>query len=244
MFCLPIPHDKIETRPCWVLIAIAIVDGLLLLPVLGEMSGSLIRHYGFIPAHPTLLTFFTGIFLHAGVWHYAGNMLFLWIFGRKVEATVGHFYFALSYLLAGLGGQALYFVLSRHSEIPCVGASGAIAGVVGMYLLLFPRDKFDLNIYLGYWRVKTISSNTKVAVGVWIGEQFILALITTWTPISSVAFWAHIGGFLVGMAVGYQYCAFVPAAARPEIPVFEVPAEDQIPEPNHLVGLNLSGKEE
>lgn len=242
MFCLPVPHDKIETRTPWVIIAIIALEGLLLLPVLGGHSSEIFSQYGFTPAHATLITFFTGTLLHAGLLHYGGNMVFLWLFGRKVEATVGHLHFLACYVCCGAGGQLLYFLLNRHSEVPCIGASGAIAGVVGMYLVLFPSDRFDLQLYLGYWRVKSIPSTTKVAVGVWIGEQFVLALITTWAPVSSVAFWAHVGGFVAGMGLGYLYCVRVPAAQRPEIPVIEVPAEDNIPEPNHLIGLGLSNE--
>ncbi len=159
----------------------------------------LFRKYGFVPADPHFSTAFTSMFLHAGLWHLAGNMWFLWMFGRRVERSLGPLIFFSVYFLSGFGGVLLHYLLNRGSSLPLVGASGAISGIVGCFFVLFPNAEFDLAIYLGWWRVKQISANTRGAVGAWIGEQTVLGLLTQAVHFSPVAFWGHVGGFLVGL---------------------------------------------
>lgn len=211
MFCLPIPHDQSKMKTPWVVAAIAVLDAVLLIPVMSGHGAMMYARYGFIPTRATALTLFTAMFLHAGFWHWAGNVWFFWLFGRKVEATLGHWKFLLLFLVSGMGGQMVYWLMKAHSMVPCVGASGAISGIAAMYLVLYPRDRFDLDIYLGLWRVKSIESDARVAVGAWIGEQVLLALLTMFLPFSSTAFWNHVGGFTMGLACGIVYLLMVPA---------------------------------
>jgi len=239
MFCLPVPHDKFEVPTPWAIYGIAFVDLLLLVPVLDGDPGFIAR-YGFVAAHPTVLTFFTAIFLHIGIWHYVGNMFFFWMFGRKIEATLGHLTFLLAFLLSGVGGQLLYWALDLHAAVPCVGASGAISGIAGLYLVMYPMDRFDLHLYLGWWRVKTIESDARVAVSVWIAEQFVLGVIAAFGVLSTVAFWAHVGGFATGAALGALYRVQIPQEKRPSFTAIEVPLIAEVEQPNPLVGLNLA----
>ena len=111
------------------------------------------------------------------------------------------FWFIAAYLLCGLGGQGLHTLLSRGSLVPCVGASGAISGVAGMYFLLYPRSPFDLILYFGWWIRKSFRATTRGAIGTWIGEQFLLGLIFKAVGGSGggIAFWAHVGGFVSGL---------------------------------------------
>jgi len=141
-------------------------------------------------------------------------MWFLWMFGRQVEDALSSWTFALVYILCGFGGHALHWGLNHHSSTPLVGASGAISGVAGIYFILFPKSRFDLYFYLGWWKVWSTSTFTQVAVGVWIGEQFVLGLITHATHASGIAFWAHVGGFTTGLAVAALYLLIVPVAER------------------------------
>jgi hypothetical protein len=240
MFCLPVPHDRVETGHPWVIYAIMALDAVLLLPVVMGHNEQFLSMYGFTGSHPTVFTFFAALFLHVGIWHYVGNMWFLWIFGRKVEATLGHLLFAAGYLACGIGGQLLYWLMSLHSNVPCVGASGAISGIAGAYLILYPKDRFDLYVYLGWVRLKKFESNTRVAVGAWIGEQTLLAIISMFVPFASVAFWAHVGGFASGIALGYIYGARIPASERPNFVTIEKPLDAEIEQPNPLIGLGLS----
>ncbi|MBN9658694.1 MAG: rhomboid family intramembrane serine protease [Acidobacteria bacterium] len=146
-----------------------------------------------------MLTALTSMFLHAGFWHIAGNLWFLYMFGRRVERSLGTPLFILLYLASGLAGTALHFALNRTSAIPCVGASGAISGILGCFFVLFPNASFDLEIYFGWWRLKRIRSNTLAAVGAWLVEQILLGLLSQAGLFATVAFWAHVGGFVLGV---------------------------------------------
>ncbi len=129
------------------------------------------------------------------------------------KAAMDGFFLPVS-LACGVGASALHYLLNLSSSIPCVGASGAISGIVGIYFVLFPKSRFDLCIYLGWWHIKTIPARTHAAVGAWIGEQTLLGLRTEAVPVSSVAFWAHVGGFLTGVAAALLFMRAVPAEQR------------------------------
>ncbi|MBV9463129.1 MAG: rhomboid family intramembrane serine protease [Verrucomicrobiae bacterium] len=135
---------------------------------------------------------FTSMFLHANLMHLLGNMLFLWIFGNNVEDILGHLPYLLFYLLCGIGADFAHILSSAHSQIPTLGASGAISGVLGAYILLFPRAQvltflFYRLIYVPAW----------VFLGVWFIGQ-VLAGGMGGGESGGVAVWAHVGGFIVG----------------------------------------------
>ena len=148
-----------------------------------------------------LLPTLTSMFLHGSWMHVIGNMWFLWIFGDNIEDYLGHFKYLLFYLLSGLGAAFAQVLLNPHSSVPTVGASGAIAGVLGAYFLLYPKAKvliwfpiFFL-FYLPAW----------VTLGYWFAMQFVSGAATSLASYSDtrggVAFWAHVGGFLVGIVL-------------------------------------------
>jgi membrane associated rhomboid family serine protease len=177
-----------------------------------------IYQFGFLPAHLThflagtgrvdasgaLLPVFTSMFLHASWLHLIANMWALWIFGDNVEDHVGHFKFLLLYLAAGVAASLLHAAFNLDSRIPSVGASGAIAGVMGAYFLLFPSARvltlvpfifvfftwLPAWIVLGYWFVVQFLSGAAGAIAT--SEQ---------TSGGGVAFWAHVGGFVAGVAL-------------------------------------------
>lgn len=139
-------------------------------------------------------TLITHMFLHAGWMHLLGNMLFLWIFGDNVEDEFGHMGFLLFYLACGLAAAALQMAGDLRSNVPMVGASGAIAGVLGCYLLFFPRARVDvLFIFVIFFRVFSIQA--WIVLGVWFGLQLMNGLgeVT-----DGVAYLAHVGGFVAG----------------------------------------------
>jgi membrane associated rhomboid family serine protease len=197
MFILPICKDNpVRNIPWTVLVLIAANTlGLVFAYVISEPNITF-RQYGFIPIEHRTITLLTSVFLHSGIWHLLGNMWFLWMFGNRVENTLGRWLFVPVYLICGLG------------------ASGAISGIVGIFFVLFPKASFDLCIYIGWWQVKEIPTRTTAAVGAWIGEQAVLGLITQKFHVSSIAFWAHIGGFLTGILIAFVYVAVVPAKQR------------------------------
>ncbi|MFZ1726045.1 MAG: rhomboid family intramembrane serine protease [Albidovulum sp.] len=159
------------------------------------------RNWAMIPAAVTQGGEFRGIltsmFLHAGIMHLGGNMLFLWIFGDNLEDQMGPVGFAAFYLACGIAAALTHIAADPGSLIPTVGASGAIAGVMGGYLLLFPKAKVDvLVIFVVFFRVFTISA--WVVLGIWFAIQLFSGL---GAPASQggVAYWAHAGGFFAGI---------------------------------------------
>jgi membrane associated rhomboid family serine protease len=159
--------------------------------------------WGLVPAriaagggYETLLTH---MFLHGGWMHLVGNILFLWIFGDNLEDEMGHLGFLAFYLAAGLVAAGLQFGADPSSPVPMVGASGAIAGVMGGYLLLFPRARVDvLVIILVFFRIFALSA--WIVLGLWFAIQIFSGLSTP-TDGGGVAYWAHVGGFVAGLAL-------------------------------------------
>ena len=157
--------------------------------------------YGLIPAEITLgqdwSAFLTSMFLHGGWMHLFGNMLFLYIFGDNLEDLMGHVGFLLFYLAAGLTAAVGQVLADPWSPLPMVGASGAIAGVMGGYLLLFPKAKVDiLIIFIIFFRIFPIPA--WIMLGLWFGLQLISGFSTP-SDTGGVAYWAHSGGFLAGL---------------------------------------------
>lgn len=201
MFILPVSRDDYAGRPPYVFYGLVIANALLLVATyLLSSSETVFMRNGFIPAEPRVLNLFSSMFLHAGFWHFAGNMFFLWMFASRVENTFGHWMFGIVYLVCGLSAHGLHYVFNSASTVPCVGASGAISGIAGCYLVLFPKSRFDLEVYFGWIHVDTIHTRAFGAIGAWILEQTVLGLLTQAVRFSPVAFWAHVGGFASGGA--------------------------------------------
>ncbi|MFO1175733.1 MAG: rhomboid family intramembrane serine protease [Paracoccaceae bacterium] len=140
----------------------------------------------------------TSMFLHAGLLHLGGNMLFLWIFGDNLEDQMGHLPFLAFYLACGLLAGLAQVATEPHSMIPTVGASGAIAGVMGGYLLMFPRARVDIVvIFIIFFKVFTIPS--VIMLGVWLAFQILGGVGSVGE--AGVAYWAHVGGFAAGLAL-------------------------------------------
>ena len=137
------------------------------------------------------------MFLHGGFMHLAGNMLFLWIFGDNMEDEMGHIPFLGFYVLAGLAAAYLQYLFNPSSRIPMVGASGAIAGVMGGYLLLFPKARVDIFFFfIIFFRIFSLPSF--IVLGVWMGLQVFNGLGSDLNG-GGTAYWAHVGGFIAGM---------------------------------------------
>jgi membrane associated rhomboid family serine protease len=153
-------------------------------------------------APPPVLTVFTSMFLHGGVLHLGGNMLYLWVFGNNVEDALGHARFLVFYLATGVAAVFGQTLVGPTSAIPMVGASGAVSGVLGAYLLLFPRATILTLVTFGFfWRFVHLPA--LVVLGLWIGLQVLagyLSLGAGGGTEGGIAFFAHISGFLVGMA--------------------------------------------
>lgn len=180
----------------------------------GEHLVSFVNSYGAIPYEvttgidtepliffPVRLTIFSSMFLHGGWSHLLGNMLYLWIFGNNIEDRMGHFRFILFYFLAGIAASVAQIAVGPFSTIPLIGASGAISGILGAYLLLFPKAKVltlvPLVVYLRVIRLPAF-----VVLGFWIVLQIVNGFVSlSYTAQGGVAFFAHIGGFIAGLAL-------------------------------------------
>jgi len=142
-------------------------------------------------AIPERLTLLSYMFFHGDILHLAGNMLFLWVFGDNVEDALGHFRFLIFYLACGVVGGLTHTLMMPTSELPLIGASGAVAGVIAAYLMLHPR----VRIWVLVMRVIPIRISAAFALGAWIVTQLIMVLLPQVGP---VAWWAHIGGLAAG----------------------------------------------
>lgn len=173
-----------------------------------------IKTYGLIPAkismalagrHYTmeqaLFPLFTCMFLHGGILHILGNMWFLWIFGGNVEDRFGSLPYLAFYLVCGIGSGISQVLFSWGSHIPSIGASGAISGVLGAYIVFFPRSRIltlvPLFIIFFLWRIPAI-----IFIGLWFAMQFLSGVVSLGQAnVGGVAWWAHVGGFLLGMLI-------------------------------------------
>src|SRR5215475_2837304 len=145
-----------------------------------------------------LLPLATSMFLHAGFAHILGNMLFLWIFGDNVEARFGHLGYLLFYFVCGIGAGLTHVLFNLNSNLPAVGASGAISGVMGAYIVLEPHNRIWTLIFIFVVRLPAV-----VVLGIWFVAQFLSGLSSLGTTVNGgVAVWAHIGGFLAGLVIG------------------------------------------
>jgi membrane associated rhomboid family serine protease len=158
---------------------------------------------GFAPLEsaPWWATLFTSMFMHGGILHIAFNMLFLWIFGNNVEDSMGRGRFVLFYLLGGVVAAYTQALLTADSTVPAIGASGAVAGVLGGYLLLYPRARV-LTVVLIIFFVTIIEIPAVILLGIWFVLQFLPALGQVTTSAAGgegIAYWAHVGGFAFGL---------------------------------------------
>jgi membrane associated rhomboid family serine protease len=170
---------------------------------------------------PTWETIFTSMFMHASILHILGNMIFLWIFGNNVEDSMGPLKFLAFYILGGVVALGLQVAIAPNSTAPTLGASGAIAAVLGGYILLYPRARvFTLVIIIFF--VTVIELPALVMLGIWFGEQALFGAFDLTNPTGSaggVAYFAHIGGFAFGLLT-IRFLATKRKAVPPPHPVY------------------------
>lgn len=172
----------------------------------GEMF---INAFGLVPAKlfapgpltgdalPAAATVFTSMFMHGGFMHLAGNMLYLWIFGNNIEDGTGRTRFLLFYLLCGAAAAYAHAYANRYSLVPMIGASGAVSGVLGAYLMLYPRARVLTLVFFGFY-IRTVEIPALIVLALWFGLQFVNALFDSGAR-GGVAWYAHVAGFVAGM---------------------------------------------
>ena len=218
------PHDTVPFVT-WALIALCVIVFAWQITLPPAMQENAILSLGMIPAVlfgsatladelyavPAWATIVTSMFMHGGFMHIAGNLLYLWIFGDNVEASMGRVRFLVFYVTCGIAAALTQALTDPGSTVPMVGASGAIAGVLGAYLLLCPRANVRvLFIFIIIFRVVTVPA--MIVLGVWFAMQLWQGA-TVATEGGGVAFWAHVGGFVAGVVL-------VPFFKRRGVPFF------------------------
>ena len=203
----------------YVTIGIIVINVLIFLYELslGSGLGEFIMKFGVVPLKVsyysqasdltfinTFFPFISSMFLHGGFIHLIGNMWFLWIFGDNIEDKLGHFKFIAFYFLCGIIASSVHVFFNSQSNVPCVGASGAIAGVLGAYMVTFPRARVVTIVPLFVF-IQVMELPAMVVLGFWFVIQFFngAASITASASGAGVAWWAHIGGFAAGVIILY-----------------------------------------
>lgn len=180
--------------------------------LLGGMESPTLQHislkYGLIPNEvlqgQQLFTFVTSMFMHADLWHLGGNMLYLHIFGDNVEDGFGHWRFFLFYFLSGFAASMFFILTNINSSDPAIGASGAISGVLGAYLVLYPKARVLTLVFLGW--IFPVLIPAIFLLGFWFILQLLYGMLTLGLgAITSIAYWAHIGGFIAGLLFGLAW---------------------------------------
>jgi membrane associated rhomboid family serine protease len=193
-------------------VTIALI-GVNVLVFLAELAGGdqFIANWAFIPSHfsehpaANIITIFSAMFMHGSWFHLFGNMLFLWIFGDNVEDRFGHAKFLIFYLLTGIAATLAQYATAPGSGVPNVGASGAIAGVLGAYIIMFPQAR--VNVLLGR---QIVAMPAVIVLGLWIALQLVSGVGTIGHTDESantggVAYMAHIGGFVAGLLMTFLF---------------------------------------
>lgn len=202
---IPLKDDVPSRSFPWVNILLILANSVIFLweVALGSQARGLIETYGVIP-HEILTTgtsrfhtLLTSMFLHAGWWHIIGNMLYLWIFGDNVEDCLGKLRYFFFYILCGLVASLAHIASSANSMLPTIGASGAISGVLGAYIVLYPRAGVWTFIWFGFF-IRMVRVPAFFFLGFWVFVQFLYA---TASQGGGVAWFAHIGGFFAGLAL-------------------------------------------
>jgi membrane associated rhomboid family serine protease len=204
---IPLRDDSSTRTFSFVTITLIIANVVVFLRELAGMD-TFVRQYALVPAALVevqgwreISTIFTSMFLHGSWLHLIGNMLYLGIFGNNIEDAVGHFRFIVFYLLCGIAAAAAQVLAAPASVVPMVGASGAISGVLGAYLLLFPRARVLVLVPIWIF-LRFVHVHAWLMLLVWFGMQLLSGLASKRFDISGgVAFWAHVGGFVAGLAL-------------------------------------------
>lgn len=150
---------------------------------------------------PIYLTVFTAMFMHGNWLHIGSNMLYLWIFGNNIEDAMGPIRYLLYYLVCGLGAATLQIFVNPNSQIPNIGASGAIAGVLGGYIMLYPQAEIDTLVFF-FYIIRIVRVPALILLGYWILIQLFSGVASLGTPdVGGIAYFAHIGGFITGLAL-------------------------------------------
>lgn len=213
-----LPQARLEERFGMVPARVVHPDVPLVREALAEYQGRLVRVELPLASSPlpAWMTLFTCMFLHGGWLHLIGNLWSLWIFGDNVEDRLGHVGYLLFYLASGIAAGLAHLVVHPDSAVPTIGASGAIAGVMGAYLLFYPNARVQMLVWFFYF-VDIVVAPASLFLGMWFLLQFFQGTFALTGGAGGVAWWAHIGGF----AMGFLVAALLRAIGETSPPVLE-----------------------
>ncbi len=205
MFLIPIGDEPNEKQTPWVNYGLIAANAIVFFLTWGGEESArtveILERWGYVPAHPRVEALFTSMFLHAGWMHLIGNMLFLWIFGDNVEARLGRLKYLLVYLAMGAAAGLTFGLLRPQEQQPCVGASGAISGVLGVYFLAFPENKVKMLFWVFIF-VRVFHVGARWVIGLWFLVNDVLPLaFKTYLLGDNTAHEAHVGGFVSGLVL-------------------------------------------
>lgn len=202
------------TRPFvnWGLVAINVIVFIYQLTLSEAQLEQFFYTFGVVPAvvvqGENLFSLLSSMFMHGGWMHIASNMLFLFVFGDNIEAVLGKLGYLIFYLLGGLAASTAHILFNVNSQLPSIGASGAIAAVMGAYLVMFPRSRVRVLMFL-FYRVTVTEVTAVLFLGIWFVMQLFNGVASLGVPTAQtgagVAYWAHIGGFVSGLVVGVLF---------------------------------------
>jgi len=220
----PIGDEDIRTasRPwvTWLLVGLNVLVFLYELTLGRTQLEQFFMTFGVVPAQVMqgkhLISLLTSMFMHGGWAHIFSNMLFLWVFGDNIEAVLGKLLYLGFYLIGGLVASAAHILFNLGADMPSLGASGAVAAVLGAYVVMFPRSQVKVLVVFGF-----IARVTRVAALFFVGIWFITQLFNSVASLGpataqtgGVAYWAHIGGFVLGLIVGFLFRGQAKEVAR------------------------------
>ncbi len=221
LFTLPLSMTAPDLSDPWLveyLKSIGINNSTQLRQVWDHLSAyqAFVYQYGFRPADPSVLTLFTSMFLHGNLLHLGGNMLFLWIFGDNVEYRLGSIRFLIAYLSCGVLATLFFTLFASGANIPLVGASGAISGVLGAYFVWFPYNRVKTFVFLFPILMDSIYLPARLVLGFYILVDNILPFLFASSGAGGIAHGAHIGGFVGGVALAlWKHTPQTPPRTRP-----------------------------
>lgn len=197
-------RSTVGARRHWVTVPLIVVNVVLFVwefSLSSEALHAAVSTWGFTPSDMEPITPLTSQFLHGGVMHLLGNMLFLWVFGPPIEKALGSLRYLAFYLAGGLAAAGVQWAADPTSVVPMIGASGAVSAVLGAYFALFPRTGVEVLVgFLIFWR--KVKWPALIFLGLWFVQNLLSGVIGWITPNEGVAWWAHVGGFVMGLLVG------------------------------------------
>jgi membrane associated rhomboid family serine protease len=202
----PLRDENPTSRRPWITSALIAANAVAFVVQSLGAGEELVLQGGLVPARilatgDAFVTLFTSMFLHGGLLHLGGNLLYLWIFGNNIEDVLGHVRFLGFYFLAGLGGHAAHILVNPGSTIPTIGASGAISGILGAYLVRFPHARVQ-SLFFFLFFVRWVRVPAILVIGLWLGMQIIGGIDEfAMSDQGGIAWFEHLGGFAVGVLV-------------------------------------------